>query len=344
MLRLLNILDEVLTSQDTRWPRTHNPSSASAWLPCEACNGMGFADADYTPCPACSVEHGAPERGRVLVGECMRCSFFKWLHVTPTNPSDATGLLKMGSGNMDEKRILDHIGQRVPLMRQVSVRKRYEGLATEVHGYMDALYFDPEDRCPVIVEAKSTYSRGLADARDGTVKPDHFLQVCLYADMGPETFPGWTFERAKFLYWARDNFDRRELDRVLDAETVATVAAACVARWKELEGYLAGCTGDWWDSPKTTIPVTLAVLEQAREALETPVASVPAIPPAEYRARGTKGDWSHWKCRLGKLRRDGTVDSKTDGYCPYRKLCHDIEEGNDQWRSTSAVPCSPAQG
>lgn len=320
MLRLLDILDEQVVIEDrARWRprRTHNPSSASAWLPCEACGGHGMVECDgdggrtVKPCEACANELGAPKPGLVLVGECMRRCWLEWKAATPTNPNDATGILKTKMGHAHETITLDYIGRGIYLWRQIPVRYRFEGLDFDMHGFADAGFWSPDERFGVCVENKSTYSWGMGKARNGIVPEDVFLQGCCYVFGLPNTLPlegGWRW--CKFLYGSRDNMDRRELDRPIAPDEAAENMVRIVARWKELEGYLAE--------------------NQA--------------PPAEYRHRGTKGDWSHWKCRIAPLKRDGSINKKEDGYCPYRKLCHDIEEGNDQWRSTSAVPCSPAQG
>jgi hypothetical protein len=178
------------------------------------------------------------------------------------------------------------------------MRKQVEGLEYPVSGKEDWHYWDIEERLWLPLDVKSVRnSWGLKDARDGHPRDTDWLQMCCYWWLLQDVFPGQSIPFAKFLYFARQNFDRQELSPAMTEDSVMVVVNACIARWWEVEAWVRAYFED------NTI-----------------------LPPAEYRKRGDKGDWSHWKCRLGHIRRDGTVDPSTDGYFPYRHLCHDIED------------------
>jgi hypothetical protein len=265
-MRLLDAIDRALEAPEQRKERTaYWPSEASAWLPIAG-------------------EDGEPTDKLELVGPCMRTLYWKELGVRATNPTDATGRLKMMAGDRIEGIILDLAAGHLPIVRQLGVELDL-GLKKPVRGRLDGLSIDPESGDLVVIEVKSTYGRGAKFVQRDGIKREWWLQTCLYVHGLATLYPKSKVGQVKYLVLARDNMYRTEIDKTPTPGAVTEVVERCAARWRELELYTGGALGEGSDEPAS-------------------------VPPPEYKALGTKGKWTHWRC----------------SYCDYADLCRKREE------------------
>lgn len=220
-----------------------------------------------------------------LIGPCLREQYWKIKAVEPSNLTNLSGQFKMSAGYKLEDIMAEWLGKVVPLARQVEITLDSPLLSMPVHGYIDGMYVDPDTGKHIILEIKSTYGRGVTDIRKNGIKPEWWLQVALYAMGIKRNYPWLELGGWKFLVLGRDNGYLCEVDKPIDWDAVNETVVAIVYRWRWLELYL----------------------KHNR------------LPPAEYRHKGNKGDWSHWKCRYS------ATNKSKDGYCPYRQMCQEIE-------------------
>ncbi len=154
-----------------------------------------------------------------------------------------------------------------------------------MHGYIDGLYLDPDTGQHIILEVKSTYGRGVTQIRKEGPKPEWLLQTALYAMGIKRNYPHIEVGGWKYLVLGRDNGYLCEIDRPMDWDYVAETVTAINYRWLHLEMYLRA----------------------------------DCMPPPEFATLGDKGFRSHWKCRYS------ATNKSKDGYCPYRKMCKDLD-------------------
>ena len=282
-MRVFDLVDNDLRAKVKSVPNTHWPSSASAWLDCERCGGSGMEpispDAVNTAPIECQAD--SCDDGRVLHGSCMRALYWSWLGTPPSNPTEPAGRLKMDMGNAGEDIIMGLVQKHMPMMRQVEAWLRPDGLKHPIHGYIDGVGIDPLTGGLVVVECKTTYGYGAKSVQKNGPKVDWWIQTCLYVKALREIFPKNEVAQVKFLVLARDSAYRTEIDRVPDEDTVDLVVERCVERWAELERWL-----------------------------DETVGGADAIPRAEYKPLGKKGDWSHWRC----------------SYCAYKDMCKERDD------------------
>ena len=290
-IRVLDLIEEAMHQTRPRISETHHPSRASAWLDCEECDGEGLLYGQLEngvevekECEACGGE------GRVLEGECMRRLYLENIGTPYSNPTGPSDMWNWLIGGAIEYAIGRKMADRQMTLQQIDLHYTPEGLKREVHGYADRMWLYPDRAALLPVEIKGV-KEYVAKLIYKSQKPrgDQWLQCCCYYKMLRETYPAYEIPVFPLLIFGKNNHYRTELSLRITDEVADEVFGRCVERWRELEEYL-GLHG-----------------EEAH------------MPPAEYRHRGTKGDWSHWKCRISKKR-------KEDGYCPYRKLCREIEE------------------
>jgi len=222
--------------------------------------------------------------GDVLVGECLRAQWLKHTAQTPSNENDPGGILKMKMGGLSEELVFGLAQKETAVAREVAYKIEIDGLEFLVSGRMDGLEID-SDGSIVPWEMKSTYSYSATQVKKFGPKDTWILQHCWNIKGAAVLFPGHDMKRCKFVVLARDSLYRHEIDVVIDWDIVDLVCERCVNRWVHLEA-----------------------------ALDSGL-----MPPPEYRHEGSKGDWTHWKCRYS------ATNKSKDGYCPYRSMCQEFE-------------------
>lgn len=292
-MRLMDISDSVLSdkAKKQRYTLTHWPSKASAWLPCEVCMGEGYVlvgTGDEGDAALCEAE--GCHKGQVLDGECMRAAFWNRIGRDYSNPASPGDVTAWEIGHVIENWQMEVLGRRVPCMRQVELWLRPPELRYPIHTYLDFVTINPDTGGVLLGESKTSSGRGLKWLNDnGGLRQGWVMQTALGVKAWNATFPHNPVEMIHYLVQARDSGYRYEKERPPTPETIELIFERCVARYAELEVWVARC-----------------------------MAGEDVLPPAEYRHSGSKGEWTHWKCRADK--------GKTKGYCPYRDMCKECQE------------------
>jgi hypothetical protein len=214
-MEITPLIYKTLENENKQWsPVNHNPSSA------------GFVYSD----------------GRV-VGPDLLSSYYKWMGIKPTNPSDGKSILRMKLGDgthMVLAQILAKAG--IKAKSEVKGALEIQGLKHKMSYRVDQLY--EVDNLLEVGEIKSTDDDAMfgnqyyGGIKEEGVKPDHLLQVICYLNAEPGV------KRGRIIYIARDSGEILEFvvekldgDRyAVDGKPVPELSfAGIVARWKELE-------------------------------------------------------------------------------------------------------------
>jgi hypothetical protein len=207
MYRLLDIIEAHLNAEQRGPRKSHWPSHAGAW-----------------------TEDG-------IVGPCMLSEWWAWIGIEASNKPTLAGHFKMKIGNKCEDLIGEWAAVHAPMITQFEVA--IEGYTRyPVHGFGDRLMFDPVLAGFAPIEIKSSYGRGIRQARKQGPKPEWKMQTTTYLVGLRKKWPKLPLVGLKYLLLGRDDGYLTELDYPINWETVAEDWGRIVYRWKALELYL----------------------------------------------------------------------------------------------------------
>jgi hypothetical protein len=229
-------------------------------------------------------EGGEPE----LTGNCLRSEAFAWWGWPATDPARFSGRIKMETGYALEDRLMDQAQKVNPIIRQYDCRWRPDGFQYDIHGKLDGLMWNRDAGYFENVTVKCPGSFKVKQQKAYGPNSGYRLQVMVECAVLLRETPDLPLQAIRHLTISRSDGYPDEVVYPLDRARCDAVLDACVARWRALE---------------VMVPERI-------------------LPRPEYRDLGSKGPWSHWRCK----------------FCDWHSLCQSYEEGNDQALAQGGKP------
>jgi len=195
----------------------------------------------YPSNASCAIKNEYGEE--VIVGRCLRDSYWKHRNIKPTNPMKARGERICAYGKAVERFEIEQYKQ-IGIWRDNNVK--FINPDYKISGEADCIIFDEDTKNLRGVEIKSGYDYKFrsevlgTSTKPGRPKFDHMLQTMLYIDYFKIPF--------SIVYIDRGNAARGEYLITLNDDGTPSIdgkklsnglsVPRCLARFKELEGHL----------------------------------------------------------------------------------------------------------